>query len=364
MDKLITIAAFDFPADAETRRVVLEQEGIRTFLADGNLVGTDWFYANAVGGAKIQVAESDVERARQVLAEYAAPEHEASEESLPEDVSFACQECGKSITFPGDRCGHVETCPECGSYVDVPNHPDGSQVKEPATTVSGGEQSRTVQSGSRTASQLWLEVLAVLCLSYIPYLFGAITSFNSYHPSYSSHLMFYRIISAFQVSMPLLVIVALAGDRWSLLGIVHPEWITDVVIAIVICVVASVSYNFVMSFLPSSLLRASAPWHVLHRPEGILAYLLLLIECLASAFAQELTFRGYLIVRLGRLLRSTTLAVLVTTAMYASYHLYQGVTAAVGHAAIGLVYALSFCLFRRLWPLCLAHAIHNFAIYL
>jgi len=31
------------------------------------------------------------------------------------DVTFACQECGRSITFAEDRRGHVETCPNCGS---------------------------------------------------------------------------------------------------------------------------------------------------------------------------------------------------------------------------------------------------------
>jgi hypothetical protein len=38
-----------------------------------------------------------------------------------EDITFACQECGKVITFPIDRRGAVETCPYCFNYVDVPH---------------------------------------------------------------------------------------------------------------------------------------------------------------------------------------------------------------------------------------------------
>jgi membrane protease YdiL (CAAX protease family) len=98
--------------------------------------------------------------------------------------------------------------------------------------------------------------------------------------------------------------------------------------------------------------------------EGAPAYFLLLLACLAGGFAEELVMRGYLIARLERLLGSTWLPVLVTSVLFASYHLYQGVNPAIGHFASGLVYAVSFCFLRRLWPLCIAHALVNFLLYL
>ena len=36
------------------------------------------------------------------------------------DVTFDCEECGQSVTFPGARRGGVETCPICNEYIDVP----------------------------------------------------------------------------------------------------------------------------------------------------------------------------------------------------------------------------------------------------
>jgi hypothetical protein len=69
--------------------------------------------------------------------------------------------------------------------------------------------------------------------------------------------------------------------------------------------------------------------------------------------------RGYLIPRLEQLLRSTWIAVLVSTLLFASYHVYQGAASTIIIGAMGLVYAVSFCLFRRLWPLCVAHAAWN-----
>lgn len=121
MEKLITIATFDFPGEAEGGKLFLEQKGIRVFLADNNIVGMDWFLSNAVGGAKLQVAASDVDQARKILEPYQASRTKTRGEFPEEDVSFACQVCGKSITFPGERRGHVETCPHCDNYVDVPD---------------------------------------------------------------------------------------------------------------------------------------------------------------------------------------------------------------------------------------------------
>ena len=82
----------------------------------------------------------------------------------------------------------------------------------------------------------------------------------------------------------------------------------------------------------------------------------------ANGFAEELVMRAYLLVRLERLLSSTWLAVVVTTTLFASYHIYQGTTVMIGTAAFGFVLALAFCWFRRLWPLCLAHAVWNILV--
>ncbi|MBC8354731.1 MAG: DUF2007 domain-containing protein [Planctomycetes bacterium] len=119
MDKLVTIATFDFPAEAQTIKLLLEEQGIEVFLADDSLVGMNWFLANAVGGAKLRVLESYAERARQFVEEYRQTSRQSHEFELPA-VDFDCEECGHALTFPGQRRGGVETCPHCNQYVDVP----------------------------------------------------------------------------------------------------------------------------------------------------------------------------------------------------------------------------------------------------
>lgn len=64
-----TVATFDNQPLAYIAMGKLHAAGIEASLADENLVQTDWLYAIAVGGIKLEVAEADAERAEQILAE-------------------------------------------------------------------------------------------------------------------------------------------------------------------------------------------------------------------------------------------------------------------------------------------------------
>jgi membrane protease YdiL (CAAX protease family) len=116
--------------------------------------------------------------------------------------------------------------------------------------------------------------------------------------------------------------------------------------------------HFVASHVPRSIWQYLGPVQTMCEgtPDGITGVLLLVIAGCANGFAEELVMWAYLITRLQRLLSSTWAAVAVTTAMFASYHIYQGVGGVISAAAGGIVYAIGFCWFRRPWPLCFAHA--------
>jgi len=286
-----------------------------------------------------------------------------SEAELPDEaITFACQECGKSITFPGERGGHVEECPECGSYVDVPR-----ESETPPPGQAHAELPKNAEPAARTTGQLWFEVSAVLCLAYLPWLFGALAPSDVERAPDFSHLdaILFRIMSAARIAMPLLVIIALTKDRWSSFGIVRPRWIADVLLGCLIWFCGRLFTDVVITLLPLSLLRTShRPRFTDHAtPEGAIGCLLAIVAIAASAFVQEFVFRGYLIPRLERLLHSTWLAVLITTVLFGSYHLYQATPSMIIVTADGLVYAVAFCLLRRLWPLCVAHTLCNVVIF-
>ena len=69
MENLVIVATFTYPTELAVIRGRLESEGIECFLKDEYTVQAYNFYSNAIGGIKLQVRESDAERAIQILKE-------------------------------------------------------------------------------------------------------------------------------------------------------------------------------------------------------------------------------------------------------------------------------------------------------
>ena len=66
MENLVTVQVFYEPTNVLIPRSLLESEGIECFVKD-ELVAQVYNVASIVGGVKLQVKESDVERAIQIL---------------------------------------------------------------------------------------------------------------------------------------------------------------------------------------------------------------------------------------------------------------------------------------------------------
>lgn len=94
-DKLITIANFIEPFQADLARVKLESEGIRCFLAGENFAATYWLLSGADRGIKLQVRQSEAERALQILsAEEESGLREVSAKSVQsETADLRCPKC-------------------------------------------------------------------------------------------------------------------------------------------------------------------------------------------------------------------------------------------------------------------------------
>jgi uncharacterized protein len=83
------------------------------------------------------------------------------------------------------------------------------------------------------------------------------------------------------------------------------------------------------------------------------------LAMVANSCAEELTSRGFMLVRLEQLLGSTKAALAISTALFASYHIYYGFVGMGGIAVVGLAYGLSFTLTRSLWVPIVAHTLTN-----
>ena len=78
-------------------RCRLEAEGIEAFVAHEHHVRLNWFYATALGGAKVQVAANDAEAAKQIVEAVARGEYALPDE--PNDLK-ACPKCHSADVSP------------------------------------------------------------------------------------------------------------------------------------------------------------------------------------------------------------------------------------------------------------------------
>ncbi|HET9972906.1 MAG TPA: type II CAAX endopeptidase family protein [Streptosporangiaceae bacterium] len=81
----------------------------------------------------------------------------------------------------------------------------------------------------------------------------------------------------------------------------------------------------------------------------------LLLSAAQNATVEEVTVVGYLLSRLDRLGVRPSRAIALSAVIRGSYHLYQGVGAFLGNAAMGLVFGYLYRRWGRVMPLLIAH---------
>src|SRR5262249_49246243 len=111
-DDLATIATFRFLYEAELAKKFLEEEGIASYIADGETINMDWLLGTALGNIKLQVATSDAEKATETMAKWPKPRDRSVEQEAGVDT-LRCLSCGKRMLEEQLQCE------ECGwSYAD------------------------------------------------------------------------------------------------------------------------------------------------------------------------------------------------------------------------------------------------------
>jgi len=119
--------------------------------------------------------------------------------------------------------------------------------------------------------------------------------------------------------------------------------------------VSAVTPGEVATTMPPEVTRALA----LRYDLGGIGWLGLAIGFLGSAAAEEVVLRGYLLTRLARWTASGPMAVVITAAVFASYHVYQGIEALIPVFTSGLLFGAAALWLWNLWPLIVAHAATN-----
>ncbi|MCX6853679.1 MAG: DUF2007 domain-containing protein [Verrucomicrobia bacterium] len=130
---MLTIAKFSKVEEAHMLRLRLEAGGVRAFIPDENVVQMHWLYSNAIGGVRVQIAEDDFDRAKEILED---PGIEPENTVMP-----ACPQCQSTNTAPDELPRRLSflsllllgfpfmysktkwKCGQCGHVWDLKNQP-------------------------------------------------------------------------------------------------------------------------------------------------------------------------------------------------------------------------------------------------
>jgi len=96
-EELVTIATFIEPIQAHICQARLEAEGVESYIFDENFAGTYWLITQAFGGAKLQVKETEAERALEILKQH--PGFENSLVTAAEPTEIQCPQCQSANVY-------------------------------------------------------------------------------------------------------------------------------------------------------------------------------------------------------------------------------------------------------------------------
>lgn len=199
---------------------------------------------------------------------------------------------------------------------------------------------------------LWWEVIAVLAIGVFPHLSSAIVwAFNTPQrlPYWFDSLDL--TIRCICTSVAVLYLIHRSEEPLANFGLTRPR-VKDVPLGLLLFLGSMLVWGLRSLFLPASNVR---PEWFFPEPRELMDYGLMVVKYAANGFTEELVTRAYLITRLEFLLKSRTKAVVVTSAAFASYHLYYGFYDLTYVFMVGVLFGASYLVIRRIWPLAIGH---------
>jgi membrane protease YdiL (CAAX protease family) len=236
------------------------------------------------------------------------------------------------------------------------------------TEAANEVKPETVEAIQAGADTRWIDLLLVLFIAFAgPVLIAIYALFNpSYFaaPTQRPGLAVVTLLLRDGTSFLVLAYV-LAKQQRSIRSIgIEFRWI-DPLLAIALCVLAVVAVemihgieNRVVAMYGVSLDTRPVA-HTGWKDRSVSE----LIRSLSSPIFEEVLVRGYLMTEMLELGQPVVAAVFVSVVLQTSYHLYYGVSTAVGLSGVFIVYAIYFAYSRRLMPVILAHLFWDVILY-
>ncbi len=93
-DQLIAVGSFSQPLEAYLIQSMLDSEGIESILEGEDTIAANPLFSNAIGGVRVRVLETDVERAAQIIEKY--HDERAESDAIRARTCPECN-CGEGI---------------------------------------------------------------------------------------------------------------------------------------------------------------------------------------------------------------------------------------------------------------------------
>ena len=98
-------------------------------------------------------------------------------------------------------------------------------------------------------------------------------------------------------------------------------------------------------------------------PVNIAGWIVLVFSCLGTGYLEESYFRYYLLTRLAYALPNSLVRILLSTALFAVCHIYEGPWGILNAVLAGALLSAFFIRFRSLHGLAWSHGVYNIFVY-
>jgi membrane protease YdiL (CAAX protease family) len=208
-----------------------------------------------------------------------------------------------------------------------------------------------------------------LLLVYLPYLYAFWVHLSGREISVTELMLYPLLLGGAEVALILILIRYVFRERVGELNRKPGRWITDIASGVLLCVVSfalMIAYSVLLApFLPQRSGPPPAAVETLFRALTESRLLLVLwlgpVVWIGVAAFEELS-RVFLLDRLWELWPGASArwaTVLLSAVMWGLVHIYQGFSSVVSISLLGLIYALYYMRFGRVWPLIIAHALFD-----
>ena len=177
--------------------------------------------------------------------------------------------------------------------------------------------------------------------------------------SLGPYMLQFSVMAVPQILL-LLYVLRLRKDNWTSFGLLAPRPV-DLLYALVIFAgifALLLIMGLILALLPAggeALFSQGFRWKL--KDPRLMPVVLLF--CLVTGYREELFFRSYLLTRFSQASLPVAAAIGMSTLLFASGHVYQGLAGFAVAAVQGLYFSILFIRLKNIHPLAIAHGLYN-----